>query len=200
MGWQDIPGRHAMGWIIDEALERTRTGGIWVEVGVALGKGIAIMARRLIDAQREDVTLYAVDPWAGLARNGEQQASGPPTRHSDWDLFLGTMQRCAPEELRRVNVLRLESTRAARAFSDFSIDLCLIDADHAYEAVCEDLGAWIPKVRSGGIIGGDDHHEEEFPGVPRACRQFFGDRYEVREDAQYQWPCWAAHIGAEDIA
>ena len=36
------------------------------------------------------------------------------------------------------------------------LDFCYIDACHEYEAVKEDLAAWYPKVKVGGVIGGHD--------------------------------------------
>lgn len=189
MSYRDIPGRHAMEWIIRDALPSTPVGGVWVEVGVALGRGIAMMARTLIDAGRDDVRLYAVDPWGGYARNGEQQDSGQASPHGDWALFLEQMQRNAPEELRRIHVLRADSVNAAQCLRNEVVDLCVLDADHTYEAVRSDLDAWCPLIREGGTIGGDDHHETEFPGVGRACRERFGSDYEVRAE-ELDWPTW----------
>ncbi len=39
---------------------------------------------------------------------------------------------------------------------DETLDFVFIDAEHTYDAVLEDLNAWYPKVRSGGLIGGHD--------------------------------------------
>lgn len=201
MSAADIKGRYAMTWILDAALESTPQGGVWVEIGVALGKGVATMARKLIDAGRDDVTLYAVDPWAGFHRNGEQQETGDPTRHGDWALFLDTMQTHAPEELRRIHVLRCDSMAAyALLFSrpgPMTVDLVILDGDHSYEVVSREIYCYQNLLRRGGILAGDDHHEVEHPGVVQACREAFGRRtgdrtgvydYEVREECG--WPTW----------
>lgn len=187
MSIDNIPGRHAMKWIIRDALKHTRPNGIWIEGGCAIGKGVSFMARTLLEAGRHDIQLYAVDPFAGTHRNGEQQTMGKP--EDDWGLFLDVMQQHAPEELRRISVLRTTSVLAARLFEDEIVDLVLLDADHSYESVKEEIEAWFPKVSPGGVIGGDDHHDVEFPGVGKACREFFGDDYEVRVDEQ-DWPTW----------
>jgi hypothetical protein len=176
-----------MRWIIDDALANTARDGVWVEAGVGIGKGIATMARALIDAGRDDVTLYAVDPFAGDARCGEQQANGERSAHGDWALFLDTMQAHAPEELRRIHVVRATSKRASYVLNN-PIDLVIIDADHEYSAVLDDILTWSRLVRRGGTIGGDDH-SPEFPGVERACKSIFGDTYEVRA-VEHGWPTW----------
>lgn len=182
-----------MKWIIREALEMTPVNGIWIENGVALGKGIAFMARTLLDAGRHDVKLYAIDPWAGTARNGEQQEAGAP--EDDWSLFLNTMQEHAPEELRRIHIVRARGASASFLFEWDSVDLLLLDGDHGYSAVIEELRCWAPTIRKQtGTIGGDDHHPNH-PGVEEACREFFGVNehgaadYEVASH-EHDWPTW----------
>lgn len=49
------------------------------------------------------------------------------------------------------------SVEAAKRFAPESLDFVYIDANHRYEAVVEDLAAWIPKVRSGGVVCGHDY-------------------------------------------
>lgn len=145
--------RYALQWVIDAAVETTPKNGVWVEVGVGTGRGISYMARALIDSGRDDVALYAVDPFAGTARCGEQsRVLEHPGRHGDWALFLDMMQRHAPEELRRIHVLRLTSAQASNAL-DAPLGLVIIDAAHDYESVAFDLDVWAPLAQ---IIGGDD--------------------------------------------
>lgn len=190
MSWENIAGRYAMRWIVDDALARTPHNGIWVEVGVALGKGIAYMGHVLREAGREDVKLYAIDPWGGYARNGEQQATGSPSKHGDWQLFLESMRDNAPDVLGRLHIVRAKSVDASSMFFKGSVSLCVIDADHAYEAVQEDLYAWGPTIAPGGVIGGDDH-TPDFPGVEKACRDYFGTHYQAKA-AECDWTTWRA--------
>ena len=48
------------------------------------------------------------------------------------------------------------STEVAPMFGNNSLDWIYIDALHTGEALLQDLDAWYPKLRSGGIISGDD--------------------------------------------
>jgi hypothetical protein len=189
MSYQEIPGRYAMSWILEDALLTTPPGGIWVEVGVALGRGIAEMARRLIDAGRDDVKLYAVDPWNGTERNGEQQDSGPITPHGDWALFLRMMQAHAPDELARIHILRAPSVDVVPMFPPESVDLVILDGDHRFPAVVSDIREWVPRIRRPGVLAGDDHNDFESPGVPRALAEIFGPgNYEIGDENG--WATW----------
>jgi predicted O-methyltransferase YrrM len=70
------------------------------------------------------------------------------------------------------------SVEAAALVPDGDLDFVFIDADHQYEPVKEDIEAWYPKVRNGGIVAGHDysvHHK----GVIRAVQERFGDRHKL---------------------
>lgn len=49
------------------------------------------------------------------------------------------------------------SINAANHFLDNSLDFVYIDGDHSYKGVMEDITTWLPKVKPGGIIAGDDY-------------------------------------------
>jgi predicted O-methyltransferase YrrM len=48
-------------------------------------------------------------------------------------------------------------------FQDEYFDFIYIDANHSYEAVKSDLINYIPKVKTGGFIGGHDYRFPQFP-------------------------------------
>lgn len=190
--------RYAMQWIIDDAIDRTPPDGVWVEVGVGTGRGIAYMARALLDSGRDDVTLYAVDPWAGTARCGEQsRVVADPGRHGDWNLFVNMMWTHAREELARIHILRLTSADAARMFVNKAekADLVIIDGDHSYDAVADDLWRWGDVCR--GTIGGDDMVADS--DVEKAVLQRWPDverRGDPHSDgSQATWPTWRKVLG-----
>jgi hypothetical protein len=86
--------------------------------------------------------------------------------------------------------VRAKSVDAANLFMKGTVNLCIIDADHAYEAVQEDLYAWGPCIAPGGVIGGDDH-VADFPGVEKACVDYFGQHYEAMA-VECEWTTWRA--------
>jgi predicted O-methyltransferase YrrM len=85
--------------------------------------------------------------------------------------------------------IRAESSEAAANFADGSIDFVFIDACHLYSRVTKDIDAWLPKVRSGGLICGHDFEYEMFweeglekdffkerhNGVIKAVKERFGE-------------------------
>lgn len=81
----------------------------------------------------------------------------------------------------KVNIIQKNSVEAAREFNDKSLDFVYIDADHSYKAVDQDIKAWLPKVKDGGIIAGHDYvkpaEEDKVDfDVIGAVNDNFGDR------------------------
>jgi predicted O-methyltransferase YrrM len=68
---------------------------------------------------------------------------------------------------RNYNVIKATSKVAAKMFLNESLDVVFIDLDHSYKAVKEDIKLWLPKVKKGGFIAGDDYHEN-WKGVIQA--------------------------------
>ena len=69
----------------------------------------------------------------------------------------------------RAKLYRKTSIEAVSSFSESFFDLIFVDGDHTYNAVKADLAAWWAKLKTGGIICGDDYH---WPGVKRAVDEF----------------------------
>jgi predicted O-methyltransferase YrrM len=71
--------------------------------------------------------------------------------------------------------MKMTSQQAAPLIADESLGLVFIDVDpHDYEECSRDIGLWLPKVRKGGILSGDDYGEN-FPGVIRAVDEQFSN-------------------------
>lgn len=155
-----------------------RQGAVVVEVGVALGRSISWIADWCLANGRRDIQVWAVDSWCGNARNGEQGTMADAAG-GDWTLYARTMLEHDPRAFEFVRPIRAMSGVACEMFVRETVDLVLIDADHSYEACLVDILSWLPRVRPGGWIGGDDHHEVHHPGVIKACREVFRDDYEV---------------------
>lgn len=58
----------------------------------------------------------------------------------------------------KATLIKKSSVEVAKEIPDGSLDFVFIDADHHYEFVKEDINAWAPKVRSGGIVSGHDYY------------------------------------------
>jgi hypothetical protein len=57
----------------------------------------------------------------------------------------------------RFKYLVKNSIEASKDFENGYFDFVYIDAGHTYEDVLNDLYSWVPKIRSGGLICGDDY-------------------------------------------
>jgi hypothetical protein len=115
--------------------------------------------------------LHSIDPWLyfsdGSYVDGHNLSDSNHEEH----------YRIACEKLspfgNRSKIHRKRSEEAAPDFLDGSLDFVYIDAQHHYEAVCDDIARWYPKVKVGGIIGGHDFFKDgDYPfgrfGVQRA--------------------------------
>jgi predicted O-methyltransferase YrrM len=80
------------------------------------------------------------------------------------------------------------SDACAAQFADASVDLIFVDADHSQTGVQRDLTAWVPKIRSGGVIAGHDYASRRHPGVQRAVDEFFaGHPHPIQVESDMVW-------------
>jgi len=87
----------------------------------------------------------------------------------------------------RMTVLPYPSRMAAGKIKDESLDFIFIDADHSYKECLWDILNWMPKVRKGGLVSGHDF-QDRFPGVKKAVREVFGDKFKTGDDSM--WYVW----------
>lgn len=187
MSREMIPGWDPIVWIYKQWAETPpRQNAIIVEVGVALGRSLTWIADLCIAHDRRDVQVWAVDSWAGNAPNGEQQTMSA-IAGGHFSLYARMMLEHDPKAFEFIRAVRATSAQASRLFEQGTVDLVVIDGDHSYPGVLTDIQCWLPKLRGGGWIGGDDHHEVHHPGVIEACRETFGVDYHVEHGAN-GWP------------
>jgi hypothetical protein len=74
------------------------------------------------------------------------------------------------------------SDEAVSDVLDKSQDLIFIDGNHTYENCKADILNYQGKVKDGGILCGHDYHPR-FPGVIKAVKELFGDKYEVLDNS-----------------
>jgi predicted O-methyltransferase YrrM len=78
------------------------------------------------------------------------------------------IQRLTPFGDRSIRV-KESSVDAAKMVPAGRLDFVFIDADHSYEAVKEDMAAWYPALRPGGLFSG---HDYRWAGVQQAVDEF----------------------------
>lgn len=146
-----------------------------VEVGVYTGEVTVFFA-----ASGKFRQVWAVDPW----HNGYDDSDGA----SDSD--MGSVELAFDNRIATwpmITKLKMTSIEAASRFPDGYFGLVYIDACHQFEAVCEDINAWLPKVKPGGVLAGHDYLS--FGGVKKAV-----DELLIGPDRLFDELSWAKMV------
>jgi predicted O-methyltransferase YrrM len=135
-----------------------------VELGSWQGQSAIAMARSV---RRWGGTVTCVDTWAGELNDEGGSPSGKTP------LMILPMARHLVESGVSASVrLIIATTLEAAETWTTPIDFLYVDADHSEAGCLADLTAWTPKVRTGGVIAGDDYAHPRYPGVARAWNAF----------------------------
>ena len=159
----NIPGWFHHGPRILALLEQDRPK-VCVELGTWQGASAVPVARSIA---RWGGTLTCVDTWSGqLNEHGGSLPDRAPV------MLLSCARRMVEAGISaNVRLIPAMTADAAKVWSQ-PIDFLYIDADHSYAGVAADLAAWVPHVKSGGLIVGDDYGNAIYPGVQRAWDEF----------------------------
>ena len=95
--------------------------------------------------------------------------------------------KIAIENLGVDRIIRKKSVDASKDFKNNSLDFVFIDAGHTYTEVKEDIEAWFPKVRNGGIVSGHDYVKYTNFGVIEAVDEFVKDKYDLQLTDEEWW-------------
>jgi predicted O-methyltransferase YrrM len=161
-----------------DALPRS-TPTVWVEVGVLAGASTVWLGQEILTRGLK-VTLHCVDTFEGW----DETPQGDALRA----LFDANTREMAAALGDRFKVHAMTSIAAAQTFPVHSADVVWIDADHRYAAVCADIASWLPRVKTGGVLGGDDY---ALDGVKLAVRDA-GLPVTVGQGERHgePWPWW----------
>lgn len=88
----------------------------------------------------------------------------------------------------QLKIIKADSIEAAKIFPEGYFDFVFIDGDHSYESVRDDVKAWTPLIRKGGMITGHDCTKRR-PGVPKALNEIFGNTFQ-----RLPATCWKKEI------
>ena len=188
MRWQEIDGWFRWRSGQEEAVDRFPEESRFVEVGTYLGRSLCSLAE-LVRLSGKSIALIGVDTCRGSGPEGPNRrdyhgaaaAQGGGT-------FAGALHRnvldCGHGDA--IALIVAESVGASRLFADASIDWVHLDALHDYESVKADIAAWLPKVKPGGWLSGDDYDELKFPELVRAVGELL-PQAEPWSTAQWRW-------------
>lgn len=100
--------------------------------------------------------MLCVDPWLSYPAWLDTKNAMPPEQA---ERIMDESYAIARARLSGLNctIVRQFSIEAAKQVPDQSLDFAYIDGNHVFDAVTEDLTAWLPKVKPGGFISGHDY-------------------------------------------
>lgn len=130
------------------------------EIGVYKGRCTAMWNVILIN-EGIDYDYYAIDHFLGSSEHNK-----------NFDYYQVSLDNLKPI-IDKINLIKNDSVSESKNYDDEYFDIVYIDASHEYEYVKEDILSWLPKVKNGGIICGDDYHPV-WHGVIKAVDEFFG--------------------------
>lgn len=138
--------------------------GVGVEIGVAEGW----YSSKVMELGKI-IKMYGIDPY--VPHKGYRDY----TRETTYDR-LRTTAHNRLDDYPNYEFIETYSLEAVKRFENESLDFVYIDGDHSYEAVTDDITVWMPKVKPGGIIAGDDYirsdRDKRFYDVIRAVDDF----------------------------
>jgi predicted O-methyltransferase YrrM len=132
--------------------------------------------------------LFLVDPYLEYDEFKDNIGWTQRTQLNFEDFFRIATMKLEPYK-DKIEFIRKKSEEAADSIPD-DLDFVYIDGNHDYEYVKRDCEIYYPKLKHGGVLGGDNF-ESLFPCVIRAVTEF-ADRHNLeihgaRWAESYEW-------------
>jgi len=171
--WSDIDGWFQWREAQEEAAELFPDGSSFVEVGTYLGRSLCSLAE-VVRLSGKDISVIGIDTCRGSGPEGWRKKDYHASAvQQGGGTFAGLLHKnildCGFAET--ITLIISDSIQASRVFADGSIDWLHLDARHDYRSVCSDIRTWLPKIKSGGWLSGDDYNEKKWPEVVRAVSE-----------------------------
>jgi predicted O-methyltransferase YrrM len=191
-GWFTFPN------LYKQVVKNQKSDAHFVEVGSFLGKSSCYMAVEIINSNK-NIKFDCVDIWTDgtldyLNTNRKNRKKGSVCVERDeayvcverdeaYNQFIKNIENVRSI----VNPIRLPSVEASKLYADNSLDFVFIDANHSYEFVKDDINAWYPKVKKGGILAGHDYIKL-WSGVIQAVDEFIlKHNYSLEINSEICW-------------
>ncbi len=123
--------------------------GIGVEVGVQTGYN----AEQIRSAWKGEL-LIGVDPWLKYGTDVSQDM------HDEYAQLAMKRLNATRKNFALIRATSLEGAKIVGAMGK-KLDFVYLDASHDYQDVLDDIDAWRPLIREGGILCGHDYLEQD---------------------------------------
>lgn len=154
-----------------EMVINSEDGAHFVELGSFLGQSTAAMGL-FIKSSGKRIRFDAVDIFELTDFSDEPHFKVIEEHGGDFlAAFKHNLEKA--QVLDVVTVVKSTSLEAAATYPDRSISFIMIDASHKYGDVVDDINAWFPKLKLGGVMSGDDVDWEEVKqAVDDTCKHY----------------------------
>lgn len=144
----------------------------FVEIGSLKGKSSTYMGVEIINSGKR-IKFDCVDTWEGSKEHLDpENVSYEPLLKVPNGLYNEFIKNIEPVKS-VINPIRMSSIEASKLYEDNSLDFVFIDGAHDYFNVKQDIEHWLPKVKSGGYIAGDDY---VWPPINMAVKEIFDEK------------------------
>ena len=145
-----------------------------VEVGTWDGRNAKKLRKLFPDAH-----LYLIDPYHPTLTYFQK---GAPISFKPEEYERNYQNVCKYfEKDSKATLLKTTSLKGVDQVPN-DIDLVFIDGDHSYKHAKQDILAWNPKVRIGGLLTGHDYNPD-FPDVIKAVNECLPNKFIVGKDS-----------------
>ena len=158
-----IPGWFNYAESYDQIVHEIPDDGKIVEIGSFLGRSTHYLATSLMNANKENVKIYCVDTFEGSSEHVNLKLP-----KDFFSIFKENLKFFIGREMVIPCQGRSDSEDILNKFEDRSIDYIMVDGAHEHEPVLDDIENWWPKLKSDGVMLGDDFDLES---VSEAVRQ-----------------------------
>lgn len=127
---------------------------VFVEIGSWNGQSAAFMGVEIINSGKP-IFFHCVDTFKGSDEE-EHKADAAVKSGSLEEMFRANLMPVSGYMGESFVVHPMTSVEAAGIFTPKVIDFLFLDASHDYQSVRDDIHAWRPKIKPGGVMAGHD--------------------------------------------
>jgi len=171
-GWFDFES------IYSEMVRNFPDGSHFVELGSWMGRSTSYMAVEIKNSGKK-IRFDAIDTWEGSKGSWDENVHDEKVNSLTGSLYQTFLNNISPLK-DYVNPIQGYTYDIVNIYDDNTLDFVFIDAAHDYDSIKKDIMDWYPKVKNGGVIGGHDYNNNDWPGVVKAVTEFFSGKENVR--------------------
>lgn len=158
MNFLEIPGYFGYAKLYEEIINNIPENETIIEIGSYFGRSTSYLLY-LANKLNKKINIISIDTFEGSSEHRESNF---------YKKFISNIENLTFKY--PLTVLKGENSKICNFIPDNSVYCVMIDASHDYENVKLDIKNWLPKIKSGGFLCGDDY---DWGGVKKAVHEIF---------------------------